>query len=277
MQNATRKPLTLFHEQVGTGKPLVFLSGLGGDHRSFTLAIKHFSKRWHVVAFDNCDSGCSPRCDTVYTTVDMANDVAHSMGQLGLSDARVVGHSLGGMVAQELALNHPNLVASMLLVSSHAGANPWRQAVVESWIYLRHRSNAAEFARAVMPWLVAARFFQDAPAQVEGLVRFAERNEHPQDSRAFERQARAAMYHESGSRLSRLSIPCLVLAGDQDLLNPPVITQSLADAIPGSRLHLMKGVGHLPHVEASPDFIAAITDFLTENIEARRSTDRPGD
>jgi 3-oxoadipate enol-lactonase len=255
---------SFFYKAAGhAGCALVFLSGLGGDHRAFARFQRHFEAGFRVFTFDSRDAGRSERAYNPYATADMADDVAGWLEQVNAGPAHVVGHSMGGLVAQELALRHPRAVKSLVLVSTHAASESWHKAVIGSWVILRNAVPIGPFTRAVLPWLVAPPFFRHT-YQIDGLIEFAERNPWPQEPDAFARQAAAVVRHDTRGQLGQIDVPCLILVGERDIVNPLASSAELAAGLPDARSIIVPDVGHLPHIEDPTRFRQAIEDFLAD-------------
>ena len=253
----------LYYEESGAGPPLVFLPGLGGDVRAFSVIARHLSMKYRVFVFDPRDAGRSVVVTSPYTTADMALDVLQALERLAVGSVHLVGHSLGGLIAQEAALQRPDMIASLVLACSHAGADDWRKAVIQAWISMRRRFSPAEFSAMTLPLLVARSFYKNH-AQIEGLIRFAERNEWPQDAEAFVRQAKAASAHDLREQLDRIQSPTLVVAGAEDLVNPLSVATELSTLLPSSSLVVIDKAGHMPHIERGPEFREVVSTFLSQ-------------
>ena len=184
----------------GTGDPVAFLSGLGGDHRAFAVPVRAFGTNFRALALDNRDVGRSDRAEGGYSTADMADDVAAWFEALGLPPAHVVGQSLGGLIAQELALRHPERVRSLTLVSTHAGTNAWKKAVLESWVVLKRRDRPGGVHQGDAPLARRARVLREHGDRSRGWSGSPSGTSGRRTPDAFARQARAAIRHQAADR-----------------------------------------------------------------------------
>ena len=118
MTQAERLETSLYHEEYGNGDPLVLIQGLGQDSATWGFQIHAFSKAHRVIVLDNRDSGRSYRSSVPYDTFDMAEDVIGLMSRLAIDRAHVLGVSMGGMIAQQMALNWPERIKGLVLAST---------------------------------------------------------------------------------------------------------------------------------------------------------------
>ena len=258
---------SFYYEEMGqAGEPLVFLSGLGGDHRAFSLTQRYFSRHFRTLAFDARDVGRSDRVGASYSTADMADDVAAWLDAVDAAGAHVVGQSLGGLVAQQLAIRHPQLIKSLILASSHAGSNEWRRAVIESWVLLRREVAIGVFTRATLPWLVAPAFYHQA-SQIEGLV--SSPNATPG------RKTRRHSPVRPARRPSTTPVPPSAASASLAWCSSASWTWSTPLASPASsptgwrrRMVVIPGVGHMPHIEDKLRFRLEIEAFLDGSLAA---------
>lgn len=255
--------LTLFCDVQGRGTPVLLIPGLSGSHLGWTTTQVPalVAAGYQCISLDNRDVGTSDRSPVAHYSVrDMADDTAHLLRTLGVGPAHVVGWSMGGMIAQELALSNPALMRSMTLACSDAGQSPLLHAWLDGCMMLRPRCTLEEFARVTIPWLFAPKFLAQAGAQ-EAFLQAVRDDPAPQDAPAYIRQCLALLQHDAMSRLSGIDVPSLVIAGEQDLLSPMERVRTMAARIPNCELSVMPEVGHAACWEDAPRFNATLMEF----------------
>ena len=240
------------------GIPLLLLEGLGGDIPGWRRNIRHLSERRHVIAFDFRGNGRSDSPDQPMTMFTFVDDTVGLLDHLGVPTAHLYGQSFGGMVAQELALTHPDRVRSLVLAATSPGPRhavpPGKEArVPKDKPYLTLYSDA---------------FARDHPGHVAEDIRVGSGD--PQPAHARRRQWEAMQGFDSFDRLGEIRQPTLVLHGTEDRLVPVANAHLLAERIPGARLVLLEGAGHVYHSERADEADAEVLDFL-DRVEERAS------
>ncbi len=252
----------LVYEEAGDGEALVFVSGTSLDRTIWGGQVATFADRYRCITFDNRDVGESTQITSPYTPRDMAADTAGLLAALDLPAAHVVGHSLGGAVAQELALAAPDRVRTLTLAGSWAQNDEYTRALFRTWKRLRTTLEPAAFLEAILLTGVGHTFLNTVGA--ETLVQMFLAAPHPQSAEAYCRQVDADLVHDTLDRLGKIQPPTLVVAGDEDKIFPPHHARQLADGI-GAELVMLPGIGHSPAVEDPTAFNAALEAFLTSH------------
>ena len=182
----------LYYEVHGEGRPLVMVMGIGYDSTLWTLAqVPALSQKFQVIIFDNRDAGRSSQATSSYTIADMADDTAALMDALSIKKAHVCGLSMGGMIAMELALRHPDRLDRMIL--SGAPGAPARAVFhpIATWNWVKANDRTGEaFAGQQFTWLFSGAFLRDRVA-VQQTVAMLSSNPNPVNPQAYDRQARA--------------------------------------------------------------------------------------
>ncbi len=234
----------LFSVRRGSGEPLVLIMGMGGHHRMWHESfLKLLEADFDLLLFDHRGIGTSDRADGPFTTAELAADVVALLDEAGWSSAHVFGISMGGLVAQELALTHPGRVRTLTLGCTFVGKGadfsaPGPQRFVEAG-----STRDAEVAvRTGFEVNLSAAYRAD-PVNFE-LFReesLAVRVPIPVVLLQFQ----AVLAHDALSRLPELSVPTLVMHGTADDMVAVRNGEQLASAIPGARLEIFEGAGHL--------------------------------
>jgi 3-oxoadipate enol-lactonase len=239
----------LFYEIHGSrpGAPLLLLEGLGGDIAGWRRNIPRLSQAVRVVAYDFRGNGRSDSPEGRVTMATFVDDTLGLLDHLGEERAHLYGQSFGGMVAQELALTHPDRVRSLILACTHPG--------------VRHALPVRATVPKDRPWeaLYSERYLREHPDRVAEDLEAGT----PQDPGAARRQWDAMQGFDAYDRLPGLRAPTLVLHGSEDRTIHPDNARLLADRIPGASLVLLSGAGHVYHAEQPEAADRAVLEFLS--------------
>lgn len=256
--------IRVHYEVAGQGDAVLMINGLSAPAASWALQVRDLAAHFRVVTFDNRGVGETDLPpEPVYTMAQMADDAAALLRQLKIGRAHVIGASMGGTVAQELALRHPALVRSLVLACTWVEADARFLHTIEAWMALAYRVPIEERYRYVLyPWLFSPPFF-DKKVNVETAFQRAMAYPHQTKPEAIERQARGLLQWNGtrSQRLSAIKAPTLVVVGKDDILTPPAFSRALVRLIRRARLAVLPG-GHAFFLEEAEAFNRAVIRFL---------------
>ena len=259
--------INLHYVEVGTGDPVLLIMGFGGDHLAWGFQTPVFAERYRVIAFDNRGAGQSDVPDVPYTTRVLADDAVGLLDHLKIERAHVIGVSMGGMIAQEVALNHPRRVRSVQLHCTLARPDGYMHALIENWRVMRAKVTPEEWMRIVALWLFSPTTYAERPELVETIIQTGIANPHPFTLTGFLRQGDAVRTHDTVDRLAKLAAPSLVSVADDDILVPPRFARQLATAVPGATLRTIERAGHCYFWERPDVFNAMCLDFMAHHAK----------
>jgi len=243
----------------GEGHAVVFLHGLGGCWRDWEPQLDSLSDRYRCVVIEHRGHGRSELTRGEYSTRLFADDAAAVCAQLGIEHAHVVGLSMGGLVAQALAVGHPELVDSMVLCDTGLGLRSKRAE------YLRKaadetRAKGFRDSRGVVPetspgW--SAKTLADHPE----IMRNNQRESESADPDAWARAAIAVAEHDLTGEIESVTAPVLLIWGDSDEVIPIASAKLLQEVFPAAELVVLPDAGHVANLEAPAEFDAALLAF----------------
>jgi pimeloyl-ACP methyl ester carboxylesterase len=236
----------LNYERRGSGEPLLLIQGMGGTHVSWGRPFSELLERdFEVIAFDNRGMGLSRRVGGEFSIAEMAADTAELMGALELETAHVMGISMGGMIAQELALRHPEKVRTLALGCTYCGGPQGRlteQSVGERLAQAMASGDRDTLIRAMYEVNVSSAYAAEA-SNFDAFLAMAKTS--PAPIPVIMLQAQAIGGHDTSARLPSLDVPTLVVHGDEDQMLDVANGRLIAELIPGAQLEVLPGVGHM--------------------------------
>jgi len=264
MPHAVHRGLRFYYELSGRedAPAVLLIRGLSRSSRYWYDLRPHLERRARVLVMDNRGVGRSDAPGPGFGTADMADDVAAVLEASGVQRAHVFGISLGGMVAQQLALRHPSRVDRLVLAATTMGGRHAQRASVPAVLAMLRtaRMSKADQMRHTAPWVLAPDVLASRPSIVDEWVALAE--SEPRNRLALLGQMLAGGLHDVSRDVHRIASPTLVLTGDADRLLPMGNSVLLAERIPGARLEVLPGAGHDFPTERPDEVSRRIADFF---------------
>jgi len=252
--------IQMYYEVQGKGEPVVFISGLGGDHTVWNELLPRFTNSYRCLIFDNRGVGKTDKPKGVYSIGSFTKDVNNLMEVIGIPTAHIIGISMGGAIAQELAINYPEKVRSLILVSTWPKTDCFLREINESAITLVKKLDRTSFWREHLLWCFTPAFYESNKEKIEAVRESLSEITQPVD--AFVAQIRACIDHDTLDRLDTIKSPTLIIVGDGDIITSPKFSALLKENIRDSRLTIIKGSGHSVTSQKPDRFVHEVLNFL---------------
>ena len=265
MPSCTCGNVTIHYEVHGEGPPLLLISGLGGGTWSWYGQVPYFREGYRTIVFDNRGAGKSDMPEGPYRMEEFARDALCVLDRLEVERAFVVGVSMGGMIAQELALTAPERVRALVLGCTHCGGEVCISPSPEVMKTLMENEGLTheEIVKKNLPLFFSPEFLNTQPERVAEYCRV--QGETPrQPDEAYRAQLAAIRAFDASDRLSGLLIPTLILTGSRDVLIPRENSYLLVEMIPGAEIVTLPGAGHSIQVESAGEFNTIVDHFIRQ-------------
>ena len=269
MATAKINDIEMYYEEHGDAdaEPVLLIMGFVGNALAWAPQIPSLSEQYRVIAFDNRGAGRSGQPAGAYTIPQMADDAAALLGHLGVDAAHIVGASMGGMIAQEFALRHPQRVRTLsLLCTTPGGPNASTTARLQE--SAREIMETESLEASMTPERIEEAMLEMfspefiANPNAEFALFAASALQFPATIDGMKGQFQAILAHDTYDRLPQIAAPTLVLAGDTDPLVDPQDAHILADRIPGAQLQIFPRMRHGFNFEAAGGVNGALLQFI---------------
>jgi 3-oxoadipate enol-lactonase len=257
--------LNLYYEIYGQGDPIVFIHGFAVDHLVFTGLPDYLQKSYQLILVDNRGSGQSDCPDVPYTIEMMAEDTAALCRVLNLERCHFVGHSMGGMILQRLAHQHPELVRSAAFCATDVKLDiRYATTAKARLVFMQEHCSPRALIENAMGWTFSSSFLE-RPGMIEDIINMRLANPFPITEAGYRHQLHALLNFNSKDWVHEIKVPSLVLGSDQDMIIHEFDIKNMAKKIPNSEYHRFKGLGHAPFVEQPQQFCKVLKAFFKKH------------
>jgi pimeloyl-ACP methyl ester carboxylesterase len=257
--------ININYEECGNGEPLLLLMGITASGAAWEKHANEYKKHFRCILLDNRGAGTSDKPAGDYTTDQMAADSVGVMDALGIERFHINGISMGGAIAQKIAIAHPARVKSCVITASWAFCGYYMKHVFSMFKTTRSTLSPGDFAPMFLLWLYSAKFYGDNSQFMEDAIRGNAADPSPMPRLAFESQAAACVNHDTRGKLDGITAPVLITGGSKDIFVPIECSQYLHEHIKNSTLEVFDGYAHVHHWEDLDRYNKITTEFLKKN------------
>lgn len=263
MPSVTRDGVEIYYEAIGAGeRPLLLLAGLASDNISWGPAIAGLKTGRRLIAPDNRGCGRTTPPSAPVSIPAMARDALAVLDACGVERADVLGHSMGGLIALELAARFPQRVRRLVLAASCAAPAPRTQALMLEMASAREAGmDKEQWFRLLFPWLFAPAFFQD-PTAIRDAAQLSTAYPFAQSDAGFRAQLGALHGHDALALCPQVQAQTLILCGAEDVLFTPAQSRASFAAITDQQVVVLPDAAHSLHWDRSEAFNATVAGFL---------------
>jgi pimeloyl-ACP methyl ester carboxylesterase len=266
--------IELYYEVHGEGEPLLFIGGLGANLTEIPYLVEAYRRHFQLIVFDGRGCGRSDKPEEDYSIAGFADDAAALLDALGVAEAAVYGSSMGGMIAQELALLHPHRVRALILGCTTAGASGGAAPAMETiQKMVRNQSLSGDEAIAAGWELGYSAGYIEANADAM-MARSRIASQYAAPREAYVRQVIAAAKHDTYGRLHQVACPVMIIHGSDDVMIPVANAHLLKRHMPQAELHILEGMGHGYNLEAQEQADALVIDFVRRHSRTAEGSAR---
>lgn len=254
--------IELHYQRVGTGSPVLLLAGMASDSASWQPVVKPLSQHFEVFTLDNRCTGRTKPYNAKTSKDLMVNDVLTLADECHLERFSLVGHSMGAMLAWNVAATAPDRVSRLVACSAAMTTSSARIELFETLARLRTDLNEADWFRLLFQFLFSPKFFNDNQ-QIEYAVQAAMEYPFKQSLQAFKIQARVLTTFLEQPHFESIPFPAMALTGANDVMFTPAALESIYSEWPDIEKRVIKNAAHSVHWENKTEFIACVSEFLS--------------
>jgi pimeloyl-ACP methyl ester carboxylesterase len=253
--------INIYYEIYGEGVPLVMITGLAGDSNWWSREeIKAYSRYFKLIIFDNRGAGRTDKPKEEYSIDQFATDVLGLMDALKIEKAHILGTSMGGMIAQEIAINHPERVERLVLCSTHCGGN--KKINPSQKVLDMMTSSNQNLIDGIISLCFSKKIVEKYPIVISKFRKKISKTQIPPKSYIL--QLKSVDRFDAYSRLKQIIAPTLILHGKEDLLIPVSNADIIASQIPNANVKILKQEGHWIFLPNWQKLMKIIVKFLAD-------------